>query len=67
MTRRTKAELATVYDVRRMDTSEDAAERAALARAARVLADPVITRIVSAGVATDGIPLVQYEMQGESL
>lgn len=59
--------MTTVYDVRRMDTSEESAEAAALARAQRVLADPVIVGIHPSGQASDGTPLVQYEMEGVAL
>jgi len=54
---------ARVYDVRRMDTSEDAAEAAALARGARVLVSPVIVQVIGCGIAADGVPLVQYVME----
>ena len=54
---------ARVYDVRRMDTSEDAAEAAALGRASRVLEHPVIVQVIGCGIAADGVPLVQYVME----
>lgn len=54
---------ARVYHVARCDTSEDACEAAALARAARVLRDPIIVEAHNCGIARDGIALVQYVME----
>ena len=58
---------ARVYHVTRCDESDENLEAAALARASRVLVDPVIDRIVSSGTSSDGVALCCYEMVGHQI
>lgn len=49
------------YHVARVETSEDAMEAAALARAKKAgLSEPVIKEVHNVGIADDGVALVQY-------
>jgi len=58
---------ARVYHVTRCDESDENLEAAALARASRVLVEPVIDRVDDCGTSDDGVALRCYQMVGEQI